>query len=117
VIAAVAAIAVAVVVAIALTASDDDSPTEDAAEAEAAAAACGHFRRFIELAENNGSAEEASDALDDLVAASDRALAEDPRWAQLASGAKALRLGFDEDDPDATRAGLGAIEANCSRGN
>ena len=98
--------------------SDDEEPSPTAINETKAAThardACHHFEAFLDVVERNGSAERATDLLD---AMSDEAIAAarlDPQWTQLGSGMQTLRLGFEEDDPDATRLGVRLVRDGCA---
>ena len=90
-----------------------DSGVDAVAGRDRAARACGHLAEFLRVVERNGSADDANDALDALVADADAAAGHHPEWTQLASGAQALRLGIDEDDPEATALAIRLVRQGC----
>lgn len=111
----------AAVVALASAGRDGDGNTRDRGTAidEPAAAvrageACDHFDALLDVVDRNGPASDATRLLDAMADAGTEASRLDPRWTQLASGMHTLRLGFDEDDRDATRIGVDLVRAGCA---
>ena len=87
---------------------------DEPAAAVRAGEACDRFDALLRLVERDGPAPEATRLLDAMAEAGTDASRLDPRWTQLASGMHALRLGFQEDDPEATRIGVDLVRAGCA---
>ena len=88
--------------------------TDEAAAAVRAGEACDRFAALLDVVDRNGPAAEATHLLDAMADGGTEAARLDPRWTQLASGMHALRLGFREDDRDATRIGVDLVRAGCA---
>lgn len=93
---------------------DRGTAIDEPAAAVRAREACDHFDALLDVVDRNGPASEATRLLDAMAGAGTEASRLDPRWTQLASGMHTLRLGFDEDDREATRIGVDLVRAGCA---
>lgn len=93
----------------------DDPPTEPIARAAAfGERACDRLDTFERLVKENAAAAKVTEELEAAIAdASKAAELDPPRWIPLQSGAKTLEIALEEDDPGATRVGIGVVRSNC----
>ncbi len=103
-----------------LVAGDSDSgrragPLDPGRATAFAESACARFAQAVSLIRADSPAPRVFKAVEETVQAAEEAVFRDPIWAELASGAQAVRAGLRRNDAEIARRGGDAMRRACAR--